>query len=152
MLCYYLFITCLLQCSRLFDPAVSFNLSLDVMFFFNILLLGDLILHVWRGDRRDLAAVESKNGPSTSAPTSPWKNITIRLSALFLAPPVTLAPSIRAKSFSHAGIVLSERRSCDTDAGLRKSDPVRSSTSVQNRSISHFIRQKRLMQVFLACK
>lgn len=59
------------MCSWLFDTAVLLNLALDVIFFFNILLLGGLALHVWRSGRRDVAVVESKNGPTASASISP---------------------------------------------------------------------------------
>lgn len=49
-------ITCLLHVCYIargfFDTAVRLNLVLDVIFFFNILPLGDLISHIWRGDRR----------------------------------------------------------------------------------------------------
>lgn len=68
--CYHLFITHLLQCSWLLDTTVWLNLALDVIFFFNILLLGDLISLVWRCDRRDVAVAQSKNGPPPSAPVS----------------------------------------------------------------------------------
>lgn len=59
-----------------------------------------LILHLWRTDKRDVAVVwRIKTDLLRLLPSPPWRNITIRLSVLFLAPPVTLAPSISAKSF-----------------------------------------------------
>lgn len=102
------------------------NLALDVKAFFNILLLGDLIFHVWRSDRRcrGVAVVWSVKGDRLRLllSISPVEKYYNQITRVISGSTCDAGAEHQSKELLHARIVLSERCICHADARLHKSD------------------------------